>query len=116
MIVEISEKRALAIELLDLMAKISGVTAKIDELKDKLKACATTAGRGFSESVEGKGKVSVRAPTEGKFQGLMPELDPELFLAAKPAEQERLKASGIVSIVSQYGRGSAAAVTVELGA
>lgn len=116
MIAEISERRALAMELLDLSAKIRPEAERISEVKERLKTLASLSGSSFRETVAGKGEVKVRPASDGSFKGLLPVLDPELFLASDEAEQERLKTSGIVRIDPVYGRGSYAAVTVTLTA
>ena len=89
---------------------------RIKELKERLKTLATVADSSFRETFAGRGEVKVRPASDGDFKGLLPVLDPELFLASDEAEQERLKASGIVRIDPVYGRGSYAAVTVTLTA
>lgn len=114
MIVEISERRALAIELLDLERRLAPELAAIERLKGKLKSLAEQGGTSFEESVEGAGLVKVRPAKAGGYRGLLPVLDAELFEAADAAEQDRLKVAGLVRIVAQYSRGSYAAVTVEV--
>lgn len=106
-----AEKIRLATELLDAVAAIATELAAIDALKIQLRRIADISGS-FTERVDGKGKVSVRATSAPKFGGIMPEIDPELFLALDEAERAKLIADGVVSMVAQYSRGSPSAVTV----
>ena len=110
-----SERRSLARELLAVCVSIESETARIEELKTRLKAIADIAGI-YKESFEGGASISVSPSKGGAFKGVMPVLDPELYLALDPDERARLQGMGLVREEAQYGRGSYASVRIVMPA
>ena len=107
-------RRAIAEELLDLHVEHTDLFAKIDDLKEKLRAFSVDAGEGFKEKVAGKGEVSVSAASVAKLKGIMPKLKPEAFLELTQARRDKLIADGIVELAEEWTKDRAPSVTVRL--
>jgi hypothetical protein len=58
--------------------------------------------------------VQVSAPSEKKFKGLVPELNPEAFLDLAESRRKKLEADGIVAMVREYTKGAKPSVTVRM--
>lgn len=110
---DISEKRVLAMELLDLARKIQPQSARIEGIKDRLKEISEKSGS-FREVVLDKGVVTVTAATRPKFRGVLPTFDAELYLALDEDERKKLEQDGVVTVTPSYGRPGHASVKVAL--
>lgn len=99
-------RHELAEQLLDLEIKHAAVFARQDELKEGLREISTSIDAGFTVDLtdKGKGKVTVGKGSEEKLKGILPELDPEKFLALPKKRQESLTAQGLVSMVQQRSK------------
>jgi hypothetical protein len=107
-------RRAIAEELLDLHIEHADVFAKIDTLKEKLRELSIADSAGFKEKVDGKGEVSVSAPSVAKLKGIMPALKPEVFLELGQARRDKLVADGLVEMREEWTKERAPSVTVRL--
>lgn len=107
-------RRALAEKLLELERKVAPDLLKIDGYKDQLRALCEEDGESFTEEVEGLGTVEVKAGTEKKFKGRVPELQAEKFLELTEGRQNKLIEDGLVAWENEYTRGSKPSVTVRL--
>lgn len=103
----ISEKRALVLELL----QHAPTLAIVDRIKAKLRELAASGG--YTEIVEGVGKVAVSKGSAGGLKGVLPQLDAEIYLSMSDDERAALPA-GLVTMVPQYSRPSGPSVTVTL--
>lgn len=105
-------KRDLASKLLALCTRLHLELAMIDGLKGELRKRA--ADGGFHEIVPELGSVKVSSGSGPRLRGIMPTLDPVLFLASADTEREQLLKSGLVTMAEDWTKGSSPAVTVKL--
>lgn len=109
-----NERRALSSELLGLYRKHGDDFARIEDLKRALREIATDDGENFKEEFAGEGVVKVSGAKEGKFKGIMPEVDAEKFLALSERRRETLVEQGIVKMNSVYAKPYYGSVTVDV--
>lgn len=109
-----NERRALADELLGLHRKHGEVFARIEDLKRALREIATEDGENFKEEFAEKGVVKVAGAKDGKFKGILPEIDAEAFLALSEKRRATLIEQGIVKMANVYGAKYYGSVTVEV--
>ena len=109
-----NERRALADELLGLHRKHGNDFARMEDLKRALREIATADGENFKEEFAGEGAVKVSGGKEGKFKGIVPEVDAEKFLALSERRRATLVEAGIVKMNSVYGRPYYGSVTVDV--
>jgi hypothetical protein len=109
-------QRELAQELLGLERKHGTTFARMDDLKSALRKRAGDAGENFKEEFAGRGTVKVSAPHDGKFKGILPEVDQERFLALPENERNKLThaESGVIKMTPTYSGKYYGSVTVEL--
>lgn len=112
--VEKMSRRALAEELVGLHRAHGDHFARMDDLKSALRKIATAAGENFKEEFAGLGQVKVAGAKDGAFKGILPVLNPEIYLTLPKAKQEKLVEDGIVKMESQYGGKFYGSVTVDL--
>lgn len=106
--------KALAKQLLEIEKKIAPDLLKADGIKEKLRDVCAKKGASFTEEIDGLGSVEVKAGTEKKFKGNMPELQPEAFQALPAKQRKQLETSGLVTIVALWSKPSKPSVTVRL--
>jgi hypothetical protein len=109
-----NERRALADELLGLHRKHGSDFARMEDLKRALREIATTDGENFKEEFAEKGVVKVSGAKEGRFKGIMPEIDAEAFLGLSEKRRATLVDQGIVKMANVYGSKYYGSVTVEV--
>ncbi|RAI43956.1 hypothetical protein [Rhodoplanes roseus] len=107
-------RKKLAEKLVDLQIEIAPQLAKMDELKDQLRAAAIEGKAGFTDEVAGKGTVEVSAERKAQFKGLMPMLVAEVYLALKDAARKKLHDDGLVEDKKIFTKGAKPSVTVRL--
>src|SRR5438105_1575926 len=84
------DRRELADQLVSLQLKIAPQIAIIEDLKQQLRIIAAETGEGFVEKIAGKGEVAVKAGAPREFRGIMPELDPAVFLGLSESRRQKL--------------------------
>lgn len=110
--------RVLAEELVDISRRLQAQHekdfARIDELKELLKASATESGASVKEVFEGKGKVNASGDKPSEFKGDLPEVNGVAWTALTKAKRDKLVEQGIVKIVPTWSREYSGRVTVKL--
>jgi hypothetical protein len=109
----VAKSQRLATELLDFHHKLAKQFARMDAIKDELKNIATKSDN-FKVVVVGKGSVSVAGAKGKAFNGKVPEIITEAWLALKPAERERLEKRGLVVETESYTQAFGGRVTVNV--
>jgi hypothetical protein len=108
-----NERRALAQELLGLHRKISPDVARMEDVKRALRESATEGGENFEEEFAGEGVVKVAGKKEGEFKGIVPKVNPDVFLALSERRRATLVEQGIVKMDPTYGKPFYGSVTVD---
>ena len=110
---KVDTRRDVAERLMALNLKHAPLFAELDDLKEKLKVYAETDGKGFKEEF-GEGRhVQVSAPSESKFKGIMPILDPDAFLNLPEKQRDKLIEGKIVEMKRQFTQARRPSVSVE---
>lgn len=109
-----NERRALAAELLGLHRKHGTDFARMEDLKRALREIATDEGENFKEEFAKEGVVKVAGAKEGKFKGILPEIDAEAFLGLSEKRRATLVDQGIVKMTNVYGSKYYGSVSVEV--
>jgi hypothetical protein len=109
-----NERRALAHELLGLHRKHGPDFARMEDIKRALRENATEGGENFKEEFAGEGAVKVAGKKDGTFKGIVPAIDPDIFLALSERRRATLVGQGIVKMTNTYGKPFYGSVTVEV--
>lgn len=109
-----NSRSAIAKVLLETQRRISADLLRIDGLKEQLRDLCEKDGAGFTEEVEGLGSVEVKAGAPAKLRGILPELDPEAFLALPESRRAKMIGDGLVEMAEQWSKASKPSVTVRL--
>lgn len=107
-------RRVLAERLVDLQIEAEPILLKIDALKEQLREICTASGEAFKEEVAGKGSVEVKAGSEAKLKGILPELEPAAFLALPEKRRQALIDGDVVKMAEQWSKATKPSVTVRL--
>jgi hypothetical protein len=87
---------------------------RIDGYKEQLRGLCEASGEGFTEEVEGVGSVEVKAGTDKRFKGIVPELAAQAFLEISKARQQKLIDDKLVVMTTEYSPARKPSVTVRL--
>jgi hypothetical protein len=107
------DRRGLAERLLMLSVKHAPVFAEIDDLKEKLRLIAESAGKGFTEEFGDGRSVKVTSPSESKFKGIVPVFDAAAFLDLPEKQRQKLIDGKIVAMEKQFTQARRPSVSVE---
>jgi hypothetical protein len=108
-----NERRAQAHELLGLYLKIGPDVAKMEDIKRALRESATEGGENFKEEFAGEGVVKVAGKKDGAFKGIVPTVDPDIFLSLSERRRQTLVEQGIIKMTNTYGKPFYGSVTIE---
>ena len=111
---EITDRRALAEQLLGIEQEHAPLFAKMKGLKKALIAIATEAGENFQELFGQLGVVKVSRAKPSEVKGQVPELDAAAFLALADRDRNDLIKRRIVKMVESKSGAYYGGVTVEL--
>lgn len=106
-------RRAVAEKLFDICVKYDGVFRDVESLKDQLREFAIADGHGFTEDFGDARFIKVSSPSDSKFKGIVPVLDPAAFLALAKRRQEALIAEKVITMEQQFTKASRPSVSVQ---
>ncbi|MBW7965336.1 hypothetical protein [Bradyrhizobium sp. BR 10261] len=110
----LKERSELCLELLKLRKKHVKDFDRIDAIKERLKAIATTMEVGFKEVDQKLGKVSVSPEKAETFGGDFPEIDVRKLQALPDKDRQKLYDDGLIVIRSKWSKPYYGQVTVTL--
>lgn len=108
----LKQRRAVALERLELEKRIEPLEAAAARLDGMLKDVAAELAASFKEDFGDQGNVAVAPAKAAEFKGDMPVIVPEVWNALKPPQRERLLKLGVITIEPNYARASNGRVTV----